>query len=159
MVIPYFRAYVYWIEHVKIGINGSDFYQNFSDFYPQETYGWELNPGHLTADEEWLSSPFYKDSTAKVQSGMIFQVNFIPHQPPHQGVTAESTVALADEGLREEIASQYPDLWERIQKRRAYMAENLHISLDESLLPLASTLGYLRPFMLNGDYALVKSPE
>lgn len=155
VVIPYFKAYVYWLENVRIGKLGGEFYDDFSKFYPQETYGWQLNPGHLTADEEWLSSPFYKGSDRKVQSGMIFQVDFIPSQEGHQGVSAESTVAIADEALRREIEEKYPEMWARIKKRRLYMKEKLNIDLDPSLLPLASTLAYLRPFMLDKDTALV----
>ncbi|WP_296114835.1 Xaa-Pro peptidase family protein [uncultured Anaerococcus sp.] len=155
VVVPYFKAYVYWLENVKIGKIGGEFYDDFNKFYPQEKYGWELNPGHLTADEEWLSSPFYKGSDRKVKSGMIFQVDFIPNQAGHQGVSAESTVAIADESLRKEIEENYPDLWARIEKRRAYTKENLNIDLDESLLPMASTLAYLRPFMLDKETALV----
>lgn len=128
----------------------------FNQFYPQEKYGWELNPGHLTADEEWLYSPFYKDSDKKVQSGMIFQVDFIPNQKGHQGVSAESTVAIADEKLRAEIKENHPELWDRIENRRKYLRENLNIDLDESLLPMASSLAYLRPFMLDREVALVR---
>ena len=155
VVIPYFKAYVYWLENVRIGKLGGEFYDDFSKFYPQETYGWQLNPGHLTADEEWLSSPFYKGSDRKVQSGMIFQVDFIPSQEGHQGVSAESTVAIADEALRREIEEKYPEMWARIKKRRLYMKEKSNIDLDPSLLPLASTLAYLRPFMLDKDTARV----
>lgn len=155
VVVPYFKAYVYWLENVRIGKLGGEFYDDFSKFYPQEKYGWELNPGHLTADEEWISSPFYKGSDRKVKSGMIFQVDFIPNQAGHQGVSAESTVAIADESLRKEIEENHPDLWARIEKRRAYTKEKLNIDLDESLLPMASTLAYLRPFMLDEESALV----
>ena len=154
VVIPYFMAYNFWLENVRIGKIGGEFYDEFNKIYPQEKYGWELNPGHLTADEEWLSSPFYKGSDRKVQSGMIFQVDFIPSQKGHQGVSAESTVAIADENLRAEIKANHPELWARIEKRRKYMKEELNIILDESLLPMASTLAYLRPFMMDKDTAL-----
>lgn len=154
VVIPYFKAYNFWLENVRIGKVGGEFYDEFNKFYPQEKYGWELNPGHLTADEEWLSSPFYKGSDRKVQSGMIFQVDFIPNQKGHQGVSAESTVAISDESLRREIKENQPDLWERIEKRRKYLKEELNINLDESLLPMAATLGYYRPFMMDGESAL-----
>ena len=146
---------MYWLENVRIGKLGGEFYDDFSKFYPQETYGWQLNPGHLTADEEWLSSPFYKGSDREVKSGMIFQVDFIPSQEGHQGVSAESTVAIADEALRREIEGKYPEMWARIKKRRLYIKEKSNIDLDPSLLPLASTLAYLRPFMLDKDTALV----
>lgn len=155
VVKPYFSAYHFWLQNIKIGKNGGDFYEEFEKFYPQATYGWELCPGHLTADEEWLSSPFYKDSKATIQSGMLLQVDFIPSQDGHNGISAESTVALADEQLRKELASNYPELWSRIETRRNYLAEELNIQLDESVLPLASTLGYYRPFLLNKETALV----
>lgn len=154
VVIPYFEAYNFWFDSIEIGKNGGEFYEEFSAFYPQEKFGWELNPGHLTADEEWLSSPFFSGSDKTVQSGMIFQVDFIPIQPGHNGVSAESTVAVADAELRKEIEEQYPELWERIVNRRVYMKEELNIDLKDELLPLCSTLGYYRPFFLNKNKAL-----
>lgn len=154
VVVPYFTAYHYWLMNIKIGADAGKFYEDFEAFYPQNKYGWELNPGHLTANEEWMSSPFYKDSKATVKSGMIFQVDFIPIQPPHQGVSAESTIALADENLREAIQNEYPELWARIVERREYIIEELNIELPEEVLPLASTVGYLRPFMLNKEISL-----
>lgn len=155
MVIPYFKAYVYWLSNVKIGLNGGEFYNSFNEFYPQSKYGWELNPGHLTADEEWLSSPFFEGSVAEVKSGMIFAVDFIPNIKGYNGVSAESTVAIADHNLRKDIKLQYPDLWERIQNRKKYIKENIGIELSEELLPLSSLLGYYRPFFLNSREALV----
>lgn len=155
VVIPYYQAYNFWFDNIEIGKNGGEFYDEFSQFYPQETYGWELNPGHLTADEEWLASPFFSGSDKTVQSGMIFQVDFIPNQDGHHGVSAESTVAIADEQLRADIQNEYPELWEKIEKRRAYMKKELNIDLKEELLPMCSTLAYYRPFLLNPDQALV----
>lgn len=155
MAIPYYKAYINWLNTIKIGKNGHEFYTEFEAFYPQSIYGWELNPGHLTADEEWLSSPFFKGSKASVQSGMIFAVDFIPNRSGFSGVSAESTVAIADKELREEIEKSYPELWSRIVNRRNYMARDLGIELSEELLPLASTLGYYRPFLLNSREAFV----
>lgn len=155
VVFPYYRTYVYWLNNIKIGQSGGEFYKQFDQYYPQETYGWELCPGHLTADEEWLSSPFYKESTNKVQSGNIFQIDFIPKQPGHHGVSAESTIAIADKGLREEIKQEYPDLWERIENRKEYMKKELSIDLRPEILPLTSTVGYYRPFFLNKEVAMV----
>lgn len=154
VVKPYFAAYNFWFDNIKIGKNGGEFYDEFNAFYPQEQFGWELNPGHLTADEEWLSSPFFSGSNKTVQSGMIFQVDFIPNQEGYHGVSAESTVAIADATLRQEITEKYPELWERIQNRREYMQDELNIHLSEELLPLCSTLAYYRPFFLNPDQAL-----
>lgn len=156
VMIPYFEAYNFWLENVKVGTNGGEFFKAFDEFYPQSKFGWELNPGHLTANEEWLSSPFYDQSEALVQSGMIFAVDFIPIQAGFNGVSAESTVAVADATLRQEIQVEYPELWERIESRRKYMLDELGINLSEELLPLAGTLGYYRPFMLDKSVALIK---
>lgn len=154
VVKPYFGAYNFWLENVKVGKDGGEFYKEFEAFFPQKEYGWELNPGHLTANEEWMSSPFFEGSKAKVKSGMIFAVDFIPIQPPHQGVSAETTVALADENLRKDIENDYPELWARIVSRREYMKNELNIELSEDILPLTSSVGYHRPFMLNKEYAI-----
>lgn len=155
VMVPYFNAYNFWLENMKLGVVGGDFYRNFKAYYPQETFGWELNPGHLTANEEWMSSPLYEGSKALIQSGMIFQVDFIPIQKGHNGVSAESTVAVADEALRQSIAKEYPELWARIVERRAYMKSELGIDLAEELLPLAGTLAYYRPFLLDKETAIV----
>lgn len=111
-------------------------------------------PGHLVADEEWLSSPFYKDSDATIQSGYIFQLDFIPSQANHNGVSAESTIAVADAALREEIKIKQPELWSRISKRKDYLKEALGLALPEHLLPLASTFAYYRPFLLDKKTAI-----
>ena len=82
-------------------------------------------------------------------------VTILPRvQAGHNGVSAESTVAIADEELRHNIQEDYPELWERIQERRNYLKTELNIQLSEELLPLASTLAYYRPFFLNKDLAL-----
>lgn len=155
VVYPYFTAYNFWLQNVKPGVNGGAFYAAFAAQYPQHIYGWELCPGHLVADEEWLSSPFFHGSTATVKSGMVFQVDFIPSQKNHkQGVSAESTVAIADAELRQEIQRTYPELWARIQTRRAYLQTELNIALPAEILPLASTLAYIRPFMLDKETSL-----
>ena len=154
VVIPYFKAYNWWLQNIAIGIKGGEFYDSFADYYPQSKYGWELCPGHLTSDEEWLSSPFYKGSEAIVQNGSIFQVDFIPVQEGHHGISAESTIALADNNLIQEIKTEYPALWKRIKSRKNYLKENLNINLPAEVLPLTSTLGYYRPFFLNSENVL-----
>ena len=103
-----------------------------------------------------MSSPLYYGSKDIIQSGMIFQVDFIPIQPGHNGISAESTLALADESLRMEIKQNYPELWARIEKRRDYIKNELNIQLSEEILPLTSTLAYYRPFMLNEHYAITR---
>src|SRR5699024_11726768 len=55
VVIPYFKDYNWWLNNISIGVKGEDFYHAFAKYYPQESYGWELCPSHLTSNEEWMS--------------------------------------------------------------------------------------------------------
>ena len=64
-------------------------------------------------------------------------------------MSCESTCALADAELRARIAEEEPALWSRVERRRAYLADELGIALSEDVLPMSCTLGYLRPFLLS----------
>ena len=70
-----------WLEQIKIGMKGGEMYRLIETVLPKDTYGWSLNPGHLTADEEWLSSPIWKDSAHLLKSGMLLQADIIPSVP------------------------------------------------------------------------------
>ena len=154
VVVPYYSAYVCWMQGIRIGTKGGELFQKIEEVLPRSEYHWTLCPGHLTADEEWLSSPIYEGSTETIQSGMLFQIDILPSVTGYGGTNAESTIALADEALRNEIQNQYPALWRRIQDRRNYIINELHIKISEEMLPLCSTVGYLRPFLLNKEAAM-----
>lgn len=154
LAIPYFKATVAWLENVHCGMSGGELYQLVDEVLPRKDFNWYLCPGHLTSDEEWLSSPVYKNSTSILKSGMIMQLDIIPSVAPFGGVSAESTVAIADKKLREDIKNEYPEMWARMQSRRKYLQEELNIRLHEDILPMASTLGYLRPYLLDKQKAL-----
>lgn len=68
--------------------------------------------------------------------------------------SAESTIALADESLRMEIQKEEPELWARIEKRRNYLEQVLGIQLHPDVLPMCSTVAYLRPFLLEKGKAM-----
>ena len=154
VAIPYFQAVKTWLETIKIGINGNDLYEAVETVLPKEEYGWTLNPGHLCADEEWMSSPIYPQSEETLQSGMLFQIDIIPSVNGYGGVSCESGILLADEQLRKAIAKEYPAVWERIVKRRAYMQEVLGIRIQEDVLPTSMATAYLRPYLLKKEMAL-----
>jgi len=63
-------------------------------------------------------------------------------------------VALADAGLRAELAERYPGLWQRVLARRAFMAEALGIRLKPEVLPLSNLAGYLPPLWLSPQLAM-----
>lgn len=154
VAIPYFQAVKTWLETIEIGINGNDLYEAVETVLPKEEYGWTLNPGHLCADEEWMSSPIYPQSEETLQSGMLFQIDIIPSVNGYGGVSCESGILLADEQLRKAIAKEYPAVWERIVKRRAYMQEVLGIRIQEDVLPTSMATAYLRPYLLKKEMAL-----
>lgn len=152
---PYFRAVVTWLENLRIGMRGGEMYGLIEQVLPKADYHWHLNPGHLVADEEWLCSPVGPDSSARLQSGMILQIDIIPSRPGYAGASIEDTVALADEALRDELKAQYPALWQRIVERRAYIDKYIGIRLPAEVLPFSNTVGYLRPWLLDPTRALI----
>ncbi|MEK6190501.1 MAG: M24 family metallopeptidase [Carnobacterium alterfunditum] len=153
---PYFKAYATWLETITIGISGDEFYTKIQEVFPSEIYGWSLNPGHYTADEEWLSSPFYKGSEAIIQSGQLLQIDMIPSVPGFTGASCEEPIALADKTLRTELSQQYPEVWERIQARRTYIKEVIGIQFSDDILPLSDTVAFYTPFFLNKTLAYTK---
>ena len=152
---PYFQAVVTWLEHLHIGMRGGEIYDLIEQVLPKAEYHWHLNPGHLVADEEWLCSPIGPKSDALLRSGMMLQIDIIPSRAGYAGASIEDTVALADEPLRQALASEYPALWERVVARRAYIAEHIGIQLPDEVLPMSNTVGYLRPWLLDQGRALV----
>lgn len=156
LAIPYYHAVVSWLEQLRIGIAGGELYTLIETVLPKAQYGWHLNPGHLVADEEWLSSPIYPDSAVTLKSGMLLQIDIIPSVPGYGGCSIEDTVGLADAALRDELACRFPDLWQRMTQRKAYLTDVLRIELAEEVILLSNTVGYLRPFLLDKRRALVR---
>ncbi|MBA7845682.1 M24 family metallopeptidase [Klebsiella sp. RHBSTW-00484] len=155
---PYFNAVVTWLENLRIGMCGGDMYALIEQVLPKAEYHWHLNPGHLVADEEWLCSPVGPNSTACLQSGMILQIDIIPSRAGYGGASIEDTVALADSALRQALAQNYPGLWQRVVARWKYIREQLGILLPEEVLPFSNTVGYLRPWLLSPERALICAP-
>lgn len=154
VVKPYFSALATWYSDVGIGTSAGEVYKSIEDVIPKNRYGWKLNPGHLTASEEWLSSPFYPASDIILKSGMMIQMDIIISVPGFSGVNAEDGILLADEELRMKISKYYPDVWKRMEKRRRYMKEVLGISISEEVLPMSGLCGYLRPYLLERRKAM-----
>lgn len=157
VVKPYFAMAVSWLENIGLDVTGGDLYELVETMFPKERFGWTLNPGHLTGMEEWLSSPIYPGSDIKLRSGMIIQQDIIPSSTDCYFTTnIEDGLLLADEYLRQSIRCKYPDMWERMQIRRAYMENELGIHLKQEVLPMSNSLGLLRPFMLNKNMGMKK---
>lgn len=154
VAIPYYRAVVGWLEHLRVGVTGGEIYQLIDTLLPKSEYHWHLNPGHLVADEEWMCSPITPHSSIPLASGMVLQIDIIPSRAGYAGASIEDTVALADKALRDALKRDYPAMWSRIEARRDYVQRYLGIQLGEDVLPFSNTVGYLRPWLLDKTLAL-----
>ena len=87
---------------------------------------------------------------------MAMQVDIIPATGTDYFTTnIEDGIAIADEALRREFAARHPDAWQRILARRAFMTGMLGLELHDDVLPLSNLAGYLPPFLLAPDMAMV----
>jgi hypothetical protein len=86
---------------------------------------------------------------------MALQVDVIPATgSPYFTTNIEDGIALADASLRRDLAERYPDAWTRIERRRAFMADQLGIELHPDVLPLSNLPAALPPFLLRPDRAM-----
>jgi hypothetical protein len=153
---PYYENIANWYESIRTGKRGGDIYNAVGDFVEDPVFGVELNPGHLTHLYEWVDSPFYKGSPGVLHPGMVIQCELISrHKKFNSYLLLEEGLVLADAGMRKELESGYPAVFQRIKKRRKYMSEVLGIILDESVLPLSDTQAILNPFLLDINTVLV----
>lgn len=154
VVKPYYAALATWYSSIRIGMEAGLIYDLIEEVIPRDIYGWTLNPGHLTASEEWMSSPFYENSKVILESGMMFQMDIILSVPGYAGSNAEDGIVLADKELREQLKAQYPQMWDRLQNRRRYMKDVIGIEIAEEVLPMSTLNGYLRPYLLAKEKAM-----
>ena len=146
---PYFAAAATWYEMIGIGVSGGELFDIIQSILPKERYGWVLNPGHLIGTEEWLSSPVYQGSDITFKSGMLVQMDIIPDMDGYSGPNCEDGICIADEELQRELGVKYPDVWRRMQERKAYMKEVLGIELKPEVFPMSGLAGWFNPFLLN----------
>jgi hypothetical protein len=86
---------------------------------------------------------------------MAFQVDVIPATgTPYFTTNIEDGIALADETLRAELATAYPEAWARIEARRRFMADALGIDLHPDVLPFSNLAAALPPFLLRPDLVM-----
>jgi hypothetical protein len=143
---PYFAALREWYQAVKVGSPGAGVYAMMKRLLG-DSFG--LNPGHqIDRGAEWTTSPIDRASPCILRSGMALQFDVITM------TDAEDGIALADEGLRSELAEQYPACWNRIRRRRAFLEKELGIHPDDSLLPLSNLQARLMPCLLSPLYAV-----
>lgn len=157
LVAPYFGCVAEWYETLGLGVTGGAIRAVVDRNLGDPFFGISLNPGHYIHLDEWVHSPVERDSTIALRSGMALQCDIIPATgTPWFTTNIEDSLALADAALREELAARYPELWRRVEARRAFMA-GLGIRLRPEVLPLSDTAGWLPPFLLNTGWAMTRA--
>ena len=145
---PYFSAVGAWYEALRLGTPGGKLQQIINDRLPFEQFGITLNPGHLIHLDEWLSSPIYPGSDIPLSSGMAIQVDIIPSSPTYFSSRMEDGMVLADAALQRELATRYPDCYQRCLARRAWMRGTLGLPVSDDVLPLSNIPAYVPPYFL-----------
>jgi Xaa-Pro aminopeptidase len=155
-VTNYFGVVAAWYRSVKVGAVAGEVFEAAESARDARLYSFAVNPGHYLHLDEWVHSPFARGSTTVLRSGMALQMDIIPiSQGPFCYTNAEDGIVLADETLRADIAQHYPSCWRRMRARRDFMQDVLGIRLDESVLPLSNTEGWLPPFGLAPEKILI----
>ena len=150
LAAPYFAACAEWYAEIGIGTPGGVLFDIIGRHLGDKFFGIGLNPGHLIHLDEWMHSPIFSGSTIPLRSGMAIQLDVIPAtHSPYFTTNIEDGLALADAPLRQAFAAAYPEAWDRIQRRRAFMADILGIHLKPEVLPFSNIPAYLPPFWLS----------
>jgi hypothetical protein len=155
LIKPYFAAIADWYATVGIGVPGGALYDVVMRHLGDPFFGVGLNPGHLIHLDEWVHSPIYAGSTQELRAGMALQVDVIPAtHSPYFTTNIEDGIALADEAMRQEFATRWPEAWGRIQARRAFMENTLGIKLKPEVLPFSNLSAHLTPYLLSPNLAV-----
>jgi hypothetical protein len=152
LVAPYFLAVAEWYGALHVGQRGGELQAIVDRHLGEAFFGISLNPGHQLHLDEWVNSPVFRGSDVQLRSGMALQCDIIPATgTPYFTTNIEDGVALADESLRIAFSTAYPDAWQRVQRRRQFMADALGIDLHPDVLPFSNLAAYLPPFLLAVD--------
>ncbi len=156
LVGPYFGAVAEWYGALHVGQAGGTLQEIIDRRLGDPFFGIFLNPGHQLHLDEWVNSPISPGSRIELRSGMVMQVDIIPATGgPYFTTNIEDGIALADASLRGTLAASFPDLWDRIARRRAFMRDVLGIDLHPDVLPLSNIPAILPPFLLRPDRVMV----
>jgi hypothetical protein len=143
----YFEGLLSWYNTVDIGVAGKTVFSAVEAALAPGGLRPALNPGHLISHDEWMNTPIRPGSDDVIQSGMMFQVDIIP-APVGAGeaLNCEDGVVIADADLRARLAAAYPEVYARIEARRAFIQDVLGFPLKDCILPLASMPLCFAPF-------------
>ena len=117
-----------------------------------------LNPGHLIHIDEWMNTQVYPGSREPFVSGQMIQVDIIPAAgPPYYGANIEDGIALLDKPGRDQLRTDFPDVWQRVEARRAFMIDVLGIRLKPEVLPMSNLAAAMPPFWQSPDRIVARA--
>jgi len=158
LVTNYFDVVAAWHEALAVDQTTGSVFAAANDARDGSLFDFSLNPGHLLHYEEWSQSTFTEGNTVRLKSGSMVQCDIIPKlELTNVYVNIEDGLALADAELRTEIANDYPELWERVCLRRAYVTDVLGIELHESVMPMSGIPMWHAPYALSPHLGLVRA--
>lgn len=158
--VNYFEVARAWYAAVRIGATGGEIFMAAESVRDASLYEFALNPGHYLHLDEWVNSPFARDNRVPIRSGMAIQVDIIPvSKGPFCYVNLEDGIVVADESLRARLRELDPAMMQRVERRRRYMIDVLGYELDECVLPLGDTSGWLAPYVTDLSAAVVAVNE
>ncbi len=154
----YFRTVATWYEGVGIGASSGEVTDTVENARPKDVFEFAVNTGHTLHIDEWVNSPFVKGSHARLYSGMALQMDIIPvASKEFVCANMEDGIALADENLRREWASKFPESWKRVIARREFMINQIGIKIKPEVLPLSNIPAFYTPYLLSKNLAAVKA--
>lgn len=155
---PYFACAAEWYETIGIGVTGGELDALARRHLGSPFFNLILNPGHLLHLDEWMNTPVYPGSTEAFVSGQAVQCDIIPAAgPPYYGANIEDGLALLDERGRDRLRDEFPDVWSRVEARRAFMGDVLGVRLKPEVLPLSNLAGAMPPFWLSPERIVARA--
>ena len=155
---PYFACAAEWYETIGIGVTGGELDAVARKHLDTPFFNLVLNPGHLIHIDEWMNTQVYPGSRETFSSGQMIQVDIIPAAgPPYIGANIEDGIALLDKAGRDQLMSEFPQLWERVEARRAFMIEVLGIRLKPEVLPMSNLAAAMPPFWQSPNRIVVRT--
>jgi hypothetical protein len=158
LAAPYFACAAEWYETIGIGVTGGELDALVRRHLGDPFFNLVLNPGHLIHIDEWMNTPVYPGSKETLKSGQAIQCDIIPAVgPPYHSANIEDGIALLDERGRNALRERFPELWQRVEARRAFMGDVLGIRLKPEVLPLSNLASAMPPFWLAPDRIFSKA--
>ena len=155
LAMPYFACAAEWYSTIGIGVSGGALDAIARKHLGAPFFNLILNPGHLIHIDEWMNTPVYPNSRETLRSGQAIQCDIIPAVgAPYHSANIEDGLALLDQAGRDELRDKFPEVAERADARRAFMADVLGIRLKPEVVPLSNLAAAYPPFLLSPNQLL-----